>query len=208
MTPKEAWNLVGGLSRPSKMPGYSYSIPAKRCITGMKLRAVKGSVCSVCYALKGNYSFPCVRNAMEKRYQSLSNPLWVEAMVIVINHYEKSGYFRFSDSGDLQSLKHLENIVEVCKRLPHIKVWLPSREYGIIGEFIRKHKKFPDNLTVRLSSYMLEGPPPPLAKAYGIQSSGVSKEGFTCPSSQQGNKCLDCRACWNQKVENVNYKKH
>lgn len=208
MTPKEAWDFVGGLSKPSKMPGYSYSISAKRCITGMKLRKVKNSVCSVCYAMKGNYSFPCVQNAMERRYASLSRPEWVGAMTIAIGHYDNCGYFRFSDSGDIQSLEHLENIVQICKNLPKIKFWLPTREYGFLGEYVRKHKTFPKNLTVRLSSYMLEGPPPPLAKVYGVQSSGVSKEGFTCPASNQFNSCRDCRACWNRKVPNINYKKH
>lgn len=35
-----------------KMPGTSYPISAKRCITGQILAAVEGSVCSKCYALR------------------------------------------------------------------------------------------------------------------------------------------------------------
>jgi hypothetical protein len=34
MTTKEALQLVGGLSKPSKMPGWAYGIPAKECKTG------------------------------------------------------------------------------------------------------------------------------------------------------------------------------
>ena len=56
MKSSEAWKLVGGLSKPGKMPGWSIGIPAKECKTGSKLRAVKGSVCEDCYALKGCYS--------------------------------------------------------------------------------------------------------------------------------------------------------
>ena len=52
MNTKEAWALVGGLSKPSKMPGWSIGIPAKECKTGAKLRLVKNSVCEGCYALK------------------------------------------------------------------------------------------------------------------------------------------------------------
>lgn len=209
MKPKEALDLIGGLSKPSKIPGHAYSIPAKRCKTGAKLRAVKGSICSVCYALKGRYSFPHVQRALEKRFESMSNPLWVDAMVISISHFEKSGFFRWHDSGDIQDLGHLEAIVEVAKRLPHISFWLPTREYSIIGQYVLKHGSFPENLTVRLSSFMLEGAPPvSVAKSYGVQTSGVSKTGFTCPASKQGNLCGDCRACWNRDVENVNYKQH
>ena len=38
MKTSEAWALVGGLSKPSKMPGWSIGIPAKECKTGGKLQ--------------------------------------------------------------------------------------------------------------------------------------------------------------------------
>ena len=47
--------IVGGLSRPSKMPCYSWGIPAQSCITGGKLAAIQGSICQQCYALKGHF---------------------------------------------------------------------------------------------------------------------------------------------------------
>ena len=50
---KEAKEITGGLSNPSKMPGKAYSIPASRCNVGSRLAKVKGSVCEGCYALKG-----------------------------------------------------------------------------------------------------------------------------------------------------------
>ena len=49
MNTKEAWQLVGGLSKPSKMPGWSIGIPAKECKTGAKLRLIPNSVCEGCY---------------------------------------------------------------------------------------------------------------------------------------------------------------
>ena len=52
---KDIESTVGTLSAPSKMPCFSFSIPAKLCITGQKLRDVKNSICSKCYALKGRY---------------------------------------------------------------------------------------------------------------------------------------------------------
>ena len=71
---KEAKALTGGLTYTTKMPGPSYNTPASRCITGAKLRNVKNSVCSSCYALKGNYKrFPKVEEALERRIQSLKH---------------------------------------------------------------------------------------------------------------------------------------
>ena len=63
MNTKEAWTLVGGLSKPSKMPGWSIGIPAKECKTGAKLRLIPNSVCEGCYALKGCYVFKVVQQA-------------------------------------------------------------------------------------------------------------------------------------------------
>lgn len=208
-TIKDAEAIAGSLSEPSKMPCFSYSIPAKKCISGMKLRDVKGSICSSCYALKGNYSFPSVQSALEKRFQSLTHPQWVEAMVYMIGKRERSGYFRFLDAGDLQGVWHLANIIEVCKRLPKIKFWLPTREYSIVNTFIKDGGKIPSNLTIRLSALMIDGEPPKaIAGRLGLKTSGVSSGSFSCPSSKQDGKCGDCRACWNKRIENINYKIH
>ena len=80
----EARAVAHTLSSPSKMPGYGYSIPAFRCKIGSLLRQIKGTVCNSCYALKGRYVFPVVKDAMERRFSALSHPQWVEAMVFQI----------------------------------------------------------------------------------------------------------------------------
>lgn len=206
----EAWNAVGGLGQPSKMPCYSYSIPANKCLVGGKLRAVENSVCHKCYAFKGFYNYPNAKNALEKRYLSLSDPQWVANMTLLIGSLEHSGYFRWHDSGDLQDISHFENICQIAKNLPNIKFWLPTREYGIISEYVKSKKTIPNNLTVRLSAYMVDGPLPlALAKQLNVVSSGVStNDNFTCPASNQGNYCLNCRLCWNKTVKSVIYRKH
>lgn len=209
MNPKESWELVGGLSKPSKMPCHGYSLPTKYCLTGGKLSDVPGSVCYKCYAGRGNYLYSNVQDALERRYNSLTNPMWIEAMTMAITHNEGSGYFRWHDSGDLLGVWHLCLIAEVCKRTPHIQHWLPTREYAIVRQYL-VHHPLPDNLTVRLSAYMVDGPAPS-AYAYemGVVTSTVTKSGeFTCPASTQGNKCLACRNCWNKSVTNVSYKYH
>jgi len=206
---KQWWETVGGLSEPSKMPCYSYSIPTDNCKKGMKLAQIKNSVCSKCYCHnRGNYRLPWVKKTQQKRLNSINNPKWVESMTGLIKHKEYSGYFRFFDSGDIQSVAHLKQIVQIARNLPRIKFWLPTKEYGFIQTFLRSDS-FPKNLTVRLSAYMIEGKPPTtLAKRLGVQTSTVSKTAYTCPASKQGNQCLTCRKCWNKKIENIAYKSH
>lgn len=198
------------LSKPSKMPCFSYNIPAKYCKTGSKLRSVKNSVCSFCYALKGRYNFSNVQTAMELRFQAMKNSAWVESMALVINKIEKSGFFRWHDSGDIQSVKHFADIVKICLATPHIKHWLPTREFMFVAEFIRGGGIIPENLTVRLSGLMLNGPAPmAIARHFGlVVSSASDSANFTCPASKQAGICGDCRACWSKEVFEVSYKKH
>ena len=199
MNTKEAWQLVGGLSKPSKMPGWSIGIPAKECNTGSKLVNVKGSVCEGCYALKGCYVFAVVQKAQYKRLEAIQHPDWVQAMATLINS-KKPDVFRWHDSGDVQNLQHLEKIFEVCRLTPNKRHWMPTRE-----AWIKDHMhKAPANLVVRFSSPMIDQGP---VKSWA-NTSTVSRKSRTCPAPDNNNECGDCRACWDPLVKNIEYRKH
>jgi hypothetical protein len=193
--------ITGGLSKPSKMPGFSYNLPATKCITGAKLVKIPGSVCSGCYALKGRYRFPNVKNAMQRRLDSINHPLWTQAMATSIIE-TKTGFFRWHDSGDLQSLDHLKKIFEVCKLTPSIKHWLPTREASIISCI--QADEVPANLIIRLSAHKVDGK----ASTFWPWTSTVVTSEKTCPAAEQENKCKDCRACWDRSIPNIAYGKH
>ena len=200
----DAIEAVGGLSSPGKMPCFGWSIPAEACITGSKLRSQPGSVCSKCYARKGRYVFPNVKAALQRRLDSYwADPAgWVDAMAQAL---EGETHFRWFDSGDLQSVEMLEDIVRVARLRPEVKFWLPTREWGMVSDFLWKKGSLPSNLTVRFSMPMINSPlPSPVGE---ICFAGVSTlSGVTCPAPQQGGKCLDCRKCWSR--ENVVYAAH
>ena len=197
---KEAIKITGGLTHTSKMPGPSYNTPASRCKTGAKLRKVKNSVCSSCYAMKGNYKrFPKVEEALERRFKSLKRSAWVIAMSTLI---QKHKYFRWHDAGDIQSLKHLQNIFEVCRLTPDTKHWMPTREARILNQV--DPDTIPTNLIIRMSSHMIDQPP----VKFWLWTSTVTTKKATCPAPKQGNKCKNCRACWDRSVATVSYGKH
>ena len=199
MLKKEARQITGGLSAPSKMPGPAYNLPASMCLTGAKLVQIPGSVCAGCYALKGRYRFNNVQSALRRRAASLMHPDWIDAMVALISGHE---YFRWHDSGDIQSVEHLKKIFEVCKLTPFTRHWMPTRE----ARFLRLMDPdiIPSNLIIRMSSHMIDQGP----VTFWPWTSTVSSSSKTCPAQDQGNKCMDCRACWDRKVANVTYQKH
>ena len=224
---KEAKEITGGLSAPGKMPEGSYNLPARACLTGAKLVKVPGSTCSGCYALKGNYiRYPAVQKALNRRLKALEDPRWVSGMIALT---KKKKHFRWHDSGDIQSAKHLTNIFEICTATPQTKHWLPTRE----AQFLKylDPDVVPKNLKIIFSDHMND-------QARGVSwwpyTSGVETSHKTthCPAfrtdkggavhsleafkgfTKKEKKELDlghcgsCRNCWDRDVKRVIYGKH
>ena len=202
MLKKEAIKITGGLSKPSKMPGPALNLPAARCITGAKLVKVPGSVCAGCYALKGRYRFKNVQDALNRRLKALEDPRWVEAMVVRVTGH---AHFRWHDSGDIQSVEHLKNIFEVCKRTPGTSHWLPTREARFLS--LMDPAVVPANLKIVLSDHLVDQMTP---ASWWPFTSGVTSDAaqVSCPAPKQNNECQSCRACWDRNVKRVVYGKH
>jgi len=188
------------------MPGYAYGLPAWECKTGAKLAKVPGSVCSGCYAMKGNYiRFPEIKKSQYKRLKALRHPLWVKAMVAKINSVavSKHEYFRWHDAGDVQDLRHLAKIFKVCRLTPDIKHWMPTRE-AWTKKYISSNRK-PSNLVIRFSGTMIDQP---AVKSWPNTSTVVTDGSRTCPAPDNAGKCGSCRMCWNPEIKNISYGKH
>ena len=201
MNKKEAKEITGGLSAPGKMPEGSYNLPASACQTGQKLAKVPGTPCFKCYAdNRGRYRFSNVKDAMNRRLESLQHPDWVEAMATLIKGKK---HFRWHDSGDLQSVQHLIKIFEVCNLTPETMHWLPTQE----RRYLPINWRHPKNLVIRLSNAKNDTVP---GQAWSHWSTVVTKPraGHVCPAPEQGNTCGSCRACWSKDVKEVQYKLH
>lgn len=221
ITIRQAQTVVGGLSQVSKMPCPSFSLPTAACHTGAKMAQVKGSICSDCYATKGLYRK--FANTVEpKQVARLGEVLracedaefadvWVESMVVLVKRHL---HFRWHDSGDLQSVRHLELIARVVRATPRTSHWLPTRDYGMVKDWVAAGSEIPPNLVIRLSAMYPDKPvkvPKSLQGVSGIAVSLVHSPGATpmasaCPAPEQGGACGSCRTCWT--TESVSYVKH
>ncbi|MEA3242870.1 MAG: hypothetical protein U9Q19_05440 [Pseudomonadota bacterium] len=225
-TVKEAVIITGGLSRPHKMPGKAWGIPASLCKRGGKLREIAGAVCHECYARKGRFVFPNVAAAYMRRYQAYQHrdrSQWIQAMVFLINKQTKKDipYFRAFDSGDLQDVAMLRAWIEVAFQLPHIHFWLVTRERGIVRRALKATTyPVPGNLLIRVSGDMMDDEGPSGFTHIGLVQSktdlktwkGLVKANrpgrWHCPAPLQGGMCDSCRACWDKQVTKVIYMEH
>lgn len=219
-TIKQANSVTGGgLTQVSKMPEYTYNLPAHECNIGAELVKVEGSVCEGCYALKGLFAryAKTIEPAQYARLESLKNDDWAEAMAFLINHYSDK-YFRWHSSGDIQDLAHLIKICHVAFNTPDVFHWLPTREYKVVNEYIEIVGDIPANLNIRLSAHMVDQSIPVVPTqltSSSVYIEQVPEQSWLCPAQDQGNKCdgrseggINCRACWDRTVKEVTYHKH
>ena len=217
---KQAYDTVGGLSNPGKMPTHGWSISAARCNVGSKLAQQEGSACYGCYALKGRYPFPNVQDAMERRYQRWKNNRkeWVDAMCYIMENnkvIQETKVFRWFDSGDLQGEVMLDDINEIAWRSGDVRFWLPTKEYVVIKNY---SKEVAPNLNIRISHPKLNSSYPSNVFVDYANSSIYKKDRLgevqsgakVCPATVPGNprKCGDCRNCWDKDVKEVVYIYH
>lgn len=146
--------MINLLSNPSKMPCYSFNIPAfKYCPAAQLLAKIKEAgkkfICDSCYACKGFYMFSNVKASLQGKADLITKSLhqdngqtFIDAMCkqIRAKYFDKHGnkkklkktntdLFRVHDSGDLFSPKYITAWIKICEQFPTIKFWFPTREW-------------------------------------------------------------------------------
>lgn len=196
------------------MPGPSWSISATKCQVGSTLRKIPGTPCSTCYALKGRYSFETVKSALHNRYYGWKNDKdWVILMSIRLLYLaDKYQYFRFFDSGDVQSTQMMEDINQIAWNIePYVNVWLPTQQRNYVSAL---SKQIAPNLTIRISSTKINEKQTTTivgvvnSAVYNVKNNEPIKDAHICPSRYQQNQCGQCRACWDLNQEYVIYHQH
>ena len=118
------------ISKPTKMKITGkrvgcWSLEARKSCPGSK--NPDGSVvevCQSCYAIKGMYRFPVVKAVRQNNQQDYHRDDWVDDMVKEVAKFD---YFRWFDSGDIETPELAQKIYQVIESTPHCKHWLPTR---------------------------------------------------------------------------------
>src|SRR5262249_44503832 len=126
------------LSDASKMPSLSFSLPAgESCPWALY---GEGSICGECYAQKGRYVMPNVANAQRVRFPWVRGCLrtaeGTDAFVAVMPQAVTdagNSYFRGHDAGDFFSPAYVRAWARVCRALPQVTFWFPTRTWRVLG---------------------------------------------------------------------------
>lgn len=217
---KEGWKESGNLfSLPSKMPGFSFSLPAgKTCPAGKVSVSTFGdcAICKKCYAKKGNYCRPNVKASQDAKLRNLAGSLgadngdtWVSMMVaaleVLVDHGET--LFRVHDSGDLFSERYINAWTRVCEAVPGLFFWFPTREWARPSQMpALRELAACRNVRVRMSALKLDEPAPdhPELRAgssvYTDPKMALRDGQEICPATLKGNpagcEANNCKKCW------------
>lgn len=105
-------------------------------------------ICSKCYAATQMKCYTSMQKCFEKNTEILTTKLLGEDEIPLIN----AAYFRFEAFGDIQNVTQVTNYFNICKRNPHVKFALWSKNPWIINDAINSGVDKPKNLQIVYSS--------------------------------------------------------
>jgi len=192
------------LSVTSKLDGIrSWSLQAGETCPG----AIGADACAGCYAMGGNYRYPNVKAPRIHNKEDWKRDEWIDDMV---KSLDSDRYFRWFDSGDVYSLALAEKILEVMKRTPWVKHWIPTR-MGKFAKFAPVLSRIAslDNVSLRFSSDSIMGDYSPehgstIFPTIDHVTNGVKP----CMAYENEGKCNGCRSCWDKSIPVIGYIAH
>lgn len=191
----------------------SWSLPAGDSCPGAK----GAEVCEGCYAKKGMYRFPVVKNVREYNKADYHKDDWVSRMIKEVSKYD---YFRWFDSGDIESPELADKIRVVIDRTIYTKHWLPTRsdKVGSIFKMLERAASIRNiNTRIPLSNFVNVSLRPsadnigfkeerPGVNSYVIRPEDLfeakKRQIFVCPVSLPGStqkSCDTCTHCYTDK---------
>ena len=197
------------LSKAGKMPCRSWSLQAiDTCPASIGSDGELVDACKGCYATTGNYRFPNVKKPREHNREDWQRDSWVDDMVAELDN---DRYFRWFDSGDMYHIKLARKMLEVMKRTPWVRHWLPTRmhKFAKFAPVIQEMNNLP-NVVVRLSSDSVIGETIPGANTSTIipTPEKATEEMTVCEAYSRDGKCGPCRKCWDKDTAVIAYPAH
>ena len=189
----------------SKLGGQIYSINLPPVVTCRSdAPCFKG-----CYACKGNWLFPNVKNSLQQNLEAYKNnhTLFFES---VAAQTALVRFCRWHSSGDIVDMQYFEGMCKVARKNKDTHYLCFTKKYEIINEFLSKGKRIPKNLSIVFSAWsdwVPENPYDlPMTYVYGKEFNNelIPKDAIPC-----GGKCETCQACWTlKKGQHVYFLKH
>lgn len=164
-----------------------------------------------CYALKGHFAFPAVKNRLNENLQAYKeNPkAFFQAIEVAASN---ARFFRYHSSGDIVDYNYLAGMCRVARKVKSCKFLCFTKKYELVNQYVADKHLIPGNLTIVFSCWKEFVPDNPYNfpttwvyfPKEGDCNGLIPKDSIPCTG-----KCYECHACWQlRKGQSVVFKKH
>jgi len=168
----------------------------------------------LCYATKGNFTFPNVKEShMQNLACFINNPKqYFDDIIAYLNGLVSYRYFRYHSSGDIVNEEYLKGMVRVAKKCKTVKFLCFTKKFEIVNNYLASGEKLPSNLHIVFSAwdkdFKVDNP-------YNLPMTYVEfKDASKNPQIPElaipcVGKCYECQACWSlKKGQSVVFHQH
>lgn len=162
-------------------------------------------ICRYCYADNVMAMYPRLETSLTNNTAILTRELTFPEIKEIAKFFLNTAIARFESFGDLNNETQLINYIRIARQAKHTKFALFTKQYGIVRKYFESGKRFPDNVTLILSSpyidHVLTESLVEVFKQYHrrVITFTVTRD-KTNPGINCGKrKCVECRNCYDAK---------
>lgn len=162
-------------------------------------------ICRYCYADNVMAMYPRLEASLTNNTAILTRELTFPEIKEIAKVFLNTAIVRFESFGDLNNETQLLNYIRIARQAKHTKFALFTKQYGIVRKYFESGKRFPDNVTLILSSpyidHVLNEPLVEVFKQYHRRvitftvTRNKNNPGINCGKR----KCVECRNCYDAK---------
>lgn len=163
-----------------------------------------------CYARKGHYTFPSVKNALEGNLEAYkADPDYFFDYIAVNSRLVC--FFRWFHAGDIVDDAFLLGMVRVARKNPNTRYLAFTKKFDIVNRYLDAGNKLPKNLKIVFSgwgaSFKILNPhnlPTAFVRFDKEDNSHIPPKAFKCSGD-----CSNCQMCWLlRKGQSVEFGEH
>lgn len=168
-----------------------------------------------CYALKGRFRFPNVRESMRNNldiYESDPDFYFKSIRYEIDNKTVSHKYFRWHAAGDIVDEKYFDGMIKLANELSATRFLAFTKKYDIINNYVKLGGIIPSNLNIVFSAW---GSALKVDNPYNFPVAYVMfhDEMLTGYIPEEAEKCFgdctNCLKCWNiKRGQSVVFSKH
>ncbi len=162
-------------------------------------------ICKYCYADNVMAMYPRLEQSLTNNTAILTRELTFPEIKEIAKCFLNTSIVRFESFGDLNNETQLINYIRIARQAKHTKFALFTKQYGIVRKYFESGKRFPDNVTLILSSpyidHVLNESLVEVFKQYHrrVITFTVTRD-KTNPGINCGKRrCIECRNCYDAK---------